>query len=474
MKKEENPVLTEDQKKEQARKISVKEGSFTSLMDGFGLRYITPYALALGATNAQIGFLSSFPNLIGNLAQLFTLKLLKKHSRKSIVLWAVIIQTILWLPLILAGYLYFYKGISVAWASTLVIAIYAMLVLAGAIGGPAWSSWMKDILSSEKGKYFSNRNKIITGIVLASMLIAGSILQYFEKSNIFFGFAIIFSIAFLGRLIASFYFTKEYEPQYVYKKESAFTLVDFVEHMTYNNFGRFVIFISFVSFATAIAGPFFAVYMLKNLGMNYISYTAITLSSVIATLLFLPIWGIFSDIHGNVKILRITSFLIPLVPFLWMLSPLFLQINYLAVIIYLFVIEMFSGFAWAGFNHASATFIYDAVSKEKMPYCITYFNIITGAGIFIGAMVGGYVASVQNYPFGMSAIFAAFLISGVLRLLAAIFISPIVKEVRPVEPFSLKDNIKKQIKEREAILTTQFWKFIGYKPVSQHQPLPHH
>lgn len=52
-------------------------------MDGAGSRYITPYALAIGANNTQIGLLTSIPSLLGNLSQLFTSKIIEKTSRKK-------------------------------------------------------------------------------------------------------------------------------------------------------------------------------------------------------------------------------------------------------------------------------------------------------------------------------------------------------------------------------------------------------
>lgn len=470
---EEAQILTEDQKKEQARKISVKEGSFTSLMDGFGLRYITPYALALGATNFQIALLGSLPTLLGDFAQLSTLKLIEKFSRKKIVLLSVIFQAIMWLPLILIGWLYFTSRLSTFTASCWTIAIYAAIVLAGAIASPAWSSWMKDILTSESGRYFSRRNEIITGLVLISLLISGFILRHFQKEEVIIGFTIIFIIAFLGRSTAAYLFTKKYEPQYIYNKKSAFSLLDFAEHLTSNNYGRFVLFITVISFATTIAGPFFSVYMLKDLEMDYLSYTLVIISPIVSTLVFLPIWGKFSDVHGNVKILKITGYLIPLIPLLWMISPLLGSLGYTPLIFYLFIIEVFSGFSWAGFNHATATFIYDAVSKEKMPYCVAYFNILTGIGLFLGAMLGGYFASLTSVPLGLSPILFTFLISGILRVAAVMIFLPLIKEVKPVTPFNFKQSFRHHFEEDRAILTTQFWKLVGYRPIKLMHPQGH-
>jgi len=90
---------TEEELKEKTKKLSVKDGSAYSVMDGFGLRYITPYALSLGASNAQIGLLTSIPNLIGNFSQIFTSKVMEKYSRKKIILFGVVLQALMWIPL---------------------------------------------------------------------------------------------------------------------------------------------------------------------------------------------------------------------------------------------------------------------------------------------------------------------------------------------------------------------------------------
>ena len=47
--------------KKKASRISIREGAAYGLFDGFGLRYITPYALLLGMSNTLIGILISLP-----------------------------------------------------------------------------------------------------------------------------------------------------------------------------------------------------------------------------------------------------------------------------------------------------------------------------------------------------------------------------------------------------------------------------
>ena len=93
--------------KEKSKKISIIEGSAYSVSDGFGFRNITPYALALGASNVVIGLLDSVPSLIGNLSQLFTNRLMERYSRKTIVVFSVFSQAITWLLVLLPGVFYF-------------------------------------------------------------------------------------------------------------------------------------------------------------------------------------------------------------------------------------------------------------------------------------------------------------------------------------------------------------------------------
>src|SRR5689334_1747720 len=55
-------------------RISFKDGVFASIMSGVTEQYFTPFALALGATAQQIGWVSGFPQLFGSLAQLFSVQ----------------------------------------------------------------------------------------------------------------------------------------------------------------------------------------------------------------------------------------------------------------------------------------------------------------------------------------------------------------------------------------------------------------
>ena len=147
---------------------------------------------------------------------------------------------------------------------------------------------------------------------------------------------------------------------------------------------------------------------------------SVHLAAILMGLISFPIWGKHADWIGNARVLKITSFAIPLIPILWLFSK---------NVFYLIGVEMFSGFIWGGFNLCATNFIYDAVSPAKRVRCLSYFNLINGIALCAGASLGGFLGSRLPPLWGFS-LLTLFLISGCCRFLAHFFLSKHFKEVR--------------------------------------------
>ncbi|MFA5070832.1 MAG: MFS transporter [Candidatus Pacearchaeota archaeon] len=421
--------------KEETKKLSVKEGIAAGIMDGAGVKYITPYALAIGASNAQIGFLTSIPSLLGNFSQLFSYKAIEKFPRKKVIAVGVFLQALMWIPIIFLGYLFFFKGINHGFSATLLILFYTLFTIFGSFISPAWNSLMKDDVDKDRGKYFGNRSRIIDFIGLIVMLVCGFILNFFSGINLFFGFMILFGIAFFSRLISAHLFNKHYEPKLKLEKRYYFSLWQFIKKVPESNFGKFTVGVALIHLGTYIASPFFSVYLLKELNLDYVVWTVIVVFNILGTLLFVPLWGKFADNYGNLKVVKWTGLLIPLIPLLWFFSFFVVKFNFFLAIIYLIGVEVFSGFVWAGFNLCARNFIYDAVTREKLALCISYYNILSGITVFIGATIGGAIASMNFNFFGIGPILFVFLLSAGLRFIFYFVLMPKVQEVRGVKEY---------------------------------------
>lgn len=417
--------MNREQKVRQSLKISFKEGIFASVMVGLTEQYLAPFAIALHATVQQIGILAALPHLVASLFQLYASSWAYRFkSRRTFIVMGALVQTFSLLPLAYLPYLRFKSEI---W-----IFIFWVIVFhtAGAMIGPVWGSLISDhIPTGERGRYFGGRNQKLGLVTVASNLAAGLILYFIHPSHPLVGFTVLCTMAALMRLISAGLLARMEDLPLRVGKEDVFTFWMFIRRFRESNFVKFVLFVSSMTFAVNIAAPFFAVYMLRDLHMNYFVYTILSLSAILTTLFSMKLWGEHADQVGNVKVLRLTSILLPVIPILWLFSghP-----------FYLVLVQIFSGFLWGGFNLAASNFIYDAVSSAKRIRCIAYFNVLNGSAISLGSLVGGYLASGIPPLFGFR-LLSIFLLSGFLRFLVVIFLRPTFREVRPTRKVTSLD-----------------------------------
>lgn len=425
----------EDEQTDRSLRYSFFDGVFVSGMMGFTQDYFTPFLLLLGGTVKQIGILNALPNLFSSLIHLKSPDMVEKiKSRRIIITNFVFLQALVLLPMILIALSGGIKPLAF-------IGIVVLFTSLGTLTVPAWGSLMSDLVPENKrGEYFGWRNQVLGFITIVLTFMAGSILQIMKPINIFYGFACIFILAFIFRILSWYSLTKMHEPPLYYKKEDYFTLIDFLSRLKESNFAKFVLFTSMMSFAVNLASPFFAVLMLKDLQFNYLLYTSITITATLTIYLMMGRWGRLADRVGNLVIIKFVAPLIGIVPLLWIINqnPVFL-----------FFAQIFSGFVWAGFNICVFNFVYDSVTRAKRTRCIAYFNVFNGSALCLGALVGGFL--IQKLPplFGYR-ILTLLLISSILRIIVGFFMPMKLKEVRPVERINSKE---------------MFYNILGIKPL---------
>ena len=290
----------------QSLRLSILDGSAYAAMLGLTQNYVTPFALALKATTAQIGLLSSIPSLIIGFSQLAAPNLSERAgSRKGIILPMVFIHAIMFIPILLVPFIF--HNSQVWW----LIAFITIGTVSDAITNPPWGSMMADLVPSGlRGRYFSSRGRISGTIALVFSFIAGGILQFLTKTP-FIGFAILFGGAAVFRLLSFYFLSQMYEPEEPENIEDDRSLAHMVRHVGSTNLGRFTLYVALLSLVTNIASPFFSVYMLRDLHFNYVTFTIVVASTSIAGLIFVTFWGKRADLAGNIKVIRVTSLLIP-------------------------------------------------------------------------------------------------------------------------------------------------------------------
>jgi len=440
VKKEDTPEIKKLKKK--ARKHSIAEGIFASAKNSFGHYYVSPFAIAINSSSSIVAMISAVSGLLGPLSQMFGSRLPEKYSRKKILLKTVFIESLMWLPFAAIAIL-FYKGILLEALPILVLFSFALYVIAGNLGHPAWFSWMGDIVKEKhRGKYFSKRNLLMgfTSVILA--ISAALFLDYFGKKNwVMFGFIILFSLALISRLISWKILHKQYEPKIKLKKGYYFSFWNFLINSNKNNLGKLSLFRFFFTFTTAISSPLLVVYLLRNLNFSYTLYMVIIFAGTVFSLIVLELWGNFADRYGNYKALCIAAMMTPFIPILWVLNT---NIFYL-----IFIPSAVSGIAWAGIHLTEQNFIYDNVSDQKRGLAISYYNMFWGIGIFLGASLGAFLIKILDTNF-IKPIVLIFIISAVGRTISAIWWLPKIKEIKKTKKFNSKKAFKEIILKEAA------------------------
>ena len=420
---------------ERSRRYGIRDGAFQAVMQGGGENYLSAFALLLHASALQIGILSALPQLIGTCAQLLSVKLLHRFQhRKTLIMAGAIGQTILWFPLLALPLLFPEQG---PW---LLIACTTVYVAMGHFAVPAWNSWITDFVDpDQRGIYFGRRARLMAVTGFAVLCGAGLVLHFSELSGQpWIGFAIIFMIAAAARAASTAYLARIDEAAAPPRRETEFRLLEFLRSQRGSSFQRFLLFSGLMHLCVLIAGPYFLVYMLRDLQFSYGMYAAWMAAGVLGQFLTLKPWGRLGDRFGNKKVLVTTGLVVPFLPMLYIFSTNFF---------FLIAVNFIGGVIWAGLSMGLQNYLFDSVRVEDRAKSVAVWNSVNAIGWCLGALLGGWLATVTPSDISVAGLNlhlisnlpVVFFISGLLRLVVSLGLLRTLAESRNVEPISFGD-----------------------------------
>ncbi len=401
-------------------------------MQGGGENYLSAFALLLHASAFQIGLLSALPQLVGTWAQLLSVKILHRyHHRKALMLAGSAGQAVLWLPLLALPLMF------PAHAPWLLIACTVAYWATGHLAIPAWNSLMTDLVHpDQRGRYFGHRSRVMIITSFAALCLAGLALQVAEaEGRPVIGFVIVFLLAAVARALSAGYQSRIDESAAPATREAEFRLWYFLRHEHSVNFKRFLLFSGLMHVCVLIAGPFFVLYMLRDLHLTYLEYSGWLAVGMLGQFLTLKPWGHLGDRYGNKKILKATGLLVPFLPMLYVIST-----NY----VFLLAVNFVGGVVWAGLSLGLQNYVFDAVKPEDRGKGVAVSNTVNAAGWFLGAMIGSWLASALPAEIAVAGVLVreasnlpfVFFISGALRLIVSLSLLRTFQEPRSVETIS--------------------------------------
>lgn len=419
-------------------KLALIEGCTWSVMFGFGEMYFAAFAVFLTAGNTAIAFLTTMPHFLGAAAQLFGVYLTERFkARKKIIVPLAVTQALLYLPIFIIPALYPQLAVPA------LLVVVAMNVFAGYSVNPCWLSMMGDVVPpEERGYYFGKRSGYVILAILIASLVAGGVLFFFQRGeNEWFGFATIFTVACMARLVSSGLLARHVDPPYSPAKEDYFTFLQFIRRMPHSNYARFALYFALMIGSANVAAPFFVVYMLRDLEWSYALFTINTATFLATQFVMVRRWGLIGDHHGNRVVIVASGMILTICPLLWTFSS-----NY----VWLLCVQVAAGTGWSGFTIAAQNFMYDSVTPAKRARITSYGSLLNGLFAVIGStLIGAWLANHLPNSYGVgsvkitfiSSLPGVFVISAVLRLITTVILVPKFKEVKegthPIHPATL-------------------------------------
>ena len=365
-------------------------GFFSITTSGF----LAAYALALGANNLQIGILAAIPFITQPLQIPVILLIEHLKRRKVIAVPAWFLAQALWIPMALIPV---FMDVPGAAAISLLIGLLALRGVFSAFVTCSWNSWLRDLIPKDTlGRAFSRRLALSIIVAIIFSLVAAFFVDYWRVhvpgENAVFGYTImlVFGALFIG-LASPVFMTLTPEPQMQPTQEPKPSLIKtIVMPLQDSNFKQLIKFLLFWSFALNLAVPFFAVYMLRRLGMPLTEVIALSVLSQLFNLLFLRVWGPLVDKYGSKVILSISASLYLLVIIGWTFTT--MPEQYVLTLPLLIILHIFAGIATAGVTITVGMIGMKLAPGEKATSYLAGTSLATSIGAGLGPIVGGVLA----------------------------------------------------------------------------------
>ena len=408
---------------------------------------LTRFASELGASPWQFGLLTAMPFLASLLSLPASLLIEHTGARKTFFLAGTYLNRLLWFAIaLLPVWVVSRHGFAAAPHAVTWFLLLTFLMHAGqAVGGPAWVSWMADVVPGRvRGKFFSRRRQwgILSALPVALFVgwlldreAAGGAMQTLHWCAVIFMCAAVFGLADVHLF--------HYVPDVNRAPRRGLGLLRAMARPLRDR--QFLIFGSFtgmMTFSLCFMTQFVALYLVRHLNVTSTqTQLMLVVGPMLAQLLVLGAWGEAADRMGKKPVLILAGLGLVPVGLGWVLvGPNHLWLAY--------VLLALGAALWTGVEVANLNLVMEMGGKARRnagssaaaaeggtAYVATNTVIINVAGC-LGGLAAGLIAQGLKdwswHPFASAKTFTSFdvlfVLSGVLRLLSVAMFLPLLAE----------------------------------------------
>jgi MFS family permease len=349
--------------------------------------FLTAMAIHMGATNFQLGLFAALPTFT-TIFQLASIWLVQKWNNRKVITSAF--NLLARLPLIAIGLM------PLLFTGTTTIQVLLVLLffqhIFGDIAGASWNSWMKDLIPGERlGSFFSKRSRMAQTLNVTLSLATAMGIDYVKAhypAHEITAYTTLFLTGGVLGMLSVFLLLRTPEPAPLPMNDKVLKL--FGRSLKNKNFRHLLAFNSLWAFALNLATPFFAVFMLKTIGLPLSYVIGLAIVSQLSSIAFLKLWGTYSDRFSNKTIIGICAplYITCILAFAFTAMP----SSKLTVIAILMAIHVVSGLSTAGINLALSNIGIKLAPKNEAIVYISAKNMLVAFSSTIAPIVGGLLA----------------------------------------------------------------------------------
>lgn len=384
---------------------SICDGAWYSMMVGLTTSFNGVFVIALGGSDALLGWLASLPALVTLLSQIPAALIVQRQPRRL----RVVIPSGLTFRF---GYLLFafipFLPLAPIYRAWLFVLLLSIINFPGTVCGVAWTAMMGDIFPSElRGRIFGDRNMLLGLVQMTATLAAGPLLDRLPYP---YNFLLIYLLSFGALMVSTAYLTRIVErpttPSAAETRPVVSPWKGAGQVLRNHPFIMFVIAMFIVHVGFNISAAMWTILYVKVIGLSKTFIGSLSVVSQLVSVLTYRWWGRFADRRGFRFALFVSILGFVPQPFLYQFvrtpGPLVL-------------LNLFGGFTNAGLTLILFNTVLDLSPNDgTRPSYIAVFNTAINLTGFLAPLVG--VAIYQASSMGV-----VFNLASALRLAGLLF-----------------------------------------------------
>ncbi|WP_077247515.1 MFS transporter [Bacillus sp. FJAT-27225] len=382
---------------------SIKNGIASTIALNLTANYFSLFAIGvLGASNYQIGLISSLPQFVGIFAMFIgSIALGRQAEKKRFTSYSTFFTR-----LFLLG-MFFVIYVPVEYRSWIFVLLVGFMNLPGSFATLSWQSLIGDLIPEHRRSgFFSERNRVLTIIGMIATFIIGLTLQQFNKHDPH-PYQALFLIAFLVSLLEVYFLLKHKEAKGKgYKKP--FSIKPDFSIFTYKPYFYFLVCGLYFNFGWQMAWPLFSIYQISYAHADGFWISLLTVTNQLAQIISFNWWGRMADKHGNAKMLILVALGMSIAPVSFIAST---------NLVYITFANGLSGFFLSGTILLLFNQLLEVTKDENRSAYIANYNVLLSVIGFIAPQMGVFLLEATDIQLSMYISTAIRLSSAILFLL---------------------------------------------------------